>query len=253
MLRDHRFAQERWAANARRYRRNVSAYGDFFLMMNPDWIATITFNCPHAPSSNRALKLLEAFLHQLEDAAGRPIGWVIAQDRGDIGKRLHFHLLIAGVSHLRTTIWWRIAFKRFGRTRIEPFSSTRGGAHYVAKNCLAECGELHFGGQLLAKGTRLANTWERDFGTELPYKASPTKPRPVGRPKRKDIDPVLIAVLLRRGFSFSAIAKAWNVGIGTVRQIHADWLARLARRKKNRDRARRGRQRARRIPGPGEA
>lgn len=52
--------------------------------------------------------------------ATRAIGWVIAEEFGRIGGRWHVHILIRGASHLRRKKWWRRAFRRFGRTRIEP-------------------------------------------------------------------------------------------------------------------------------------
>ena len=48
------------------------------------------------------------------------IGWVIAEEFGRHGGRWHVHLLIKGVRHLRRRKWWKRAFIRFGRSRIEP-------------------------------------------------------------------------------------------------------------------------------------
>jgi hypothetical protein len=48
------------------------------------------------------------------------IGWVIAEEFGRLGGRWHVHLLIRGATQLRRAKWWRRAFIRFGRARIEP-------------------------------------------------------------------------------------------------------------------------------------
>jgi hypothetical protein len=48
------------------------------------------------------------------------IGWVIAEELGRLGGRWHVHLLVRGVTKLRRMKWWRRAFNRFGRARIEP-------------------------------------------------------------------------------------------------------------------------------------
>jgi hypothetical protein len=54
---------------------------------------------------------------------------------------------------------------------------------------------------------------------------SQPKHRRVGRPRRTDLDPVLIAALRRRGFSFRKIAEDQDAGYGTIRRIYASWLA----------------------------
>jgi|SRR6516165_7346072 len=64
-----------------------------------------------------------AFFYKVEAAATRQIGWVIAEEYGKVSGRWHLHLLIRGVQHLRRKKWWRRAFVRFGRTRIEPLRS----------------------------------------------------------------------------------------------------------------------------------
>lgn len=52
--------------------------------------------------------------------ATNAIGWVIAEEFGRIGGRWHAHLLIRGAQELRRKKWWQRAFRRFGRSRIEP-------------------------------------------------------------------------------------------------------------------------------------
>jgi hypothetical protein len=57
-------------------------------------------------------------------------------------------------------------------------------------------------------------------------------PRAVGRPRRGDLDPVLIDALRRRNIPWRTIAKAGHAGVGTVRRIHAAWLDKLSKTKR---------------------
>jgi hypothetical protein len=61
-----------------------------------------------------------AFYLDIRATATSAIGWVIAEEFGRHGGRWHVHLLIKGVQQLRRRKWWRRAFIRFGRSRIEP-------------------------------------------------------------------------------------------------------------------------------------
>ena len=61
-----------------------------------------------------------SFYYEMRILATQAIGWVIAEEFGRLGGRWHVHLLITGVQRLRRTKWWKRAFVRFGRTRIEP-------------------------------------------------------------------------------------------------------------------------------------
>jgi hypothetical protein len=82
----------------------------------------------------------------MERAAGCRISWLIAESFGRVGNRYHCHLLLANVEHLSISEWREKANAELGRTEIEPFDITMGGAHYVAKNGLTQQGDLHFGG-----------------------------------------------------------------------------------------------------------
>jgi hypothetical protein len=137
----------------------------------------------HGPNPERASDSFKDYVKKLEAAAGAPIGCVAATNFGTVGGRFHAHLLIAGVAHLSIDEWWRIAFSRFGRTTIDEYDPSRGGTYYVAKNALAENGELWFGGQLLA---------------DLPKNASGS---PVGRvvvARSADVPSVLFHMTLGR-------------------------------------------------------
>ncbi len=61
-----------------------------------------------------------AISFEIERVATSAIGWVIAEEFGRAGGRWHVHLLIRGATHLRRKRWWKKAFDRFGRSRIEP-------------------------------------------------------------------------------------------------------------------------------------
>lgn len=57
--------------------------------------------------------------YEVHEVATTAIGWVIAEEFGRVGGRWHVHLLVTGVTHLRRKKWWKRAFVRFGRSRIE--------------------------------------------------------------------------------------------------------------------------------------
>lgn len=61
-----------------------------------------------------------SFYFKLERISTALIGWVVAEEFGRVGGRWHVHLLIKGVRQLRRKKWWKRAFVRFGRSRIEP-------------------------------------------------------------------------------------------------------------------------------------
>lgn len=60
-----------------------------------------------------------SFFYEIHKIATAAIGGVIAEDFGRVGGRWHVHLLIRGVQSLRRKKWWRRAFVRFGRSKIE--------------------------------------------------------------------------------------------------------------------------------------
>jgi hypothetical protein len=95
---------------------------------------------------DKALAEIKDFLLDLQEAAENPIRWMIAEEFGGVGGRYHCHGLVAGVKHLRRDAWWKIAFERFGRTKIVPFDPEQGGAFYAAKYAAKQLGAIHFGG-----------------------------------------------------------------------------------------------------------
>ncbi len=100
------------------------------------------------PVPDAALARIEKFFADLRAAAGIPIGWVLGEELGRLGGRYHCHALVTGVAHLRRDVWWNEAFRRFGRTRIEPFDPERAAAFYTAKYAAKQLGGLHFGATL---------------------------------------------------------------------------------------------------------
>jgi hypothetical protein len=148
-LADHKNVQER-RTGARRLREELpKAYGQFLAGLAPwSWFVNpITFR-GDAPYSDPAVVAVEEWLADVEAHAGKPIGWVIAEEFGALGGRWHCHGLICGTSHLERQFWWAEAFRRFGRTRIEPFDQGRAGAFYAAKYAAKTLGRIHFGGTL---------------------------------------------------------------------------------------------------------
>jgi hypothetical protein len=61
-----------------------------------------------------------SFFYEIHKIATEAIGWVIAEEFGRAGGRWHVHLLVRGAQQLRRKKWWKRAFVRFGRSRIEP-------------------------------------------------------------------------------------------------------------------------------------
>jgi len=100
------------------------------------------------PTPEVALHRIKGWLMDVERAAGRPIGWVIAEEFGKLGGRWHCHVLVTGVSHLYRRKFWLEAYRQFGYTRIEPYDPARGAAFYAAKYAGRTDGEIHFGGTL---------------------------------------------------------------------------------------------------------
>jgi len=100
------------------------------------------------PIPQVALSRIKDWLTDVEKAAGKPIGWMIAEEFGRLGGRWHCHALVTGVRHLYRGKFWLEAYRRFGYTRIEPFDPARGAAFYAAKYAGRSLGEIHFGGAL---------------------------------------------------------------------------------------------------------
>lgn len=149
-LEDHARSQEKWAERQRYRAALPQAFGDFLAGL-ADWswfINPITFR-GDAPCSDAAMNGITEWLADIQALAGATkVGWVIAEEFGALGGRWHAHGLVCGVSRLDRQFWWAEAFRRFGRTRIEPFDRARAGVFYAAKYAAKAVGKIHFGGTL---------------------------------------------------------------------------------------------------------
>lgn len=154
MLTDHAVTLERGAKMREMRAALPEAFGNFLAGLAPwSWFVNpITFRGDargKAPCSDAAMRGIGEWLADLQACAGgSQLGWAIAEEFGALGGRWHCHGLISGVSHLRRDFWWREAFRRFGRTKIEPFDPARAAAFYAAKYAAKALGKIHFGGTL---------------------------------------------------------------------------------------------------------
>jgi len=156
MLSDRRHAQERWTADRRRRREVADSFGYFLAdLAEWDWFMNpISFrdDGPDGPPvPDAALSRIREYFGLVQRGASKPIGWVVAEEFGRLGGRYHCHALVTGVSDLWRKFWWAEAFRRFGRTLIDPFDRERAAAFYAAKYEAKQLGGLHFGGTLAGK------------------------------------------------------------------------------------------------------
>jgi hypothetical protein len=157
MLTDHRILQERQVGAARRRRRCVRLWGKWIEdLANWSWFLTITFRQTCLREHARVMEELDNYFLEIQQAAGRLISWVFAQERGHLGDRFHIHALVSGVDALSIATWRMIAFHRFGLSDIKRFRAGIGAGNYIAKNVVDEPAGLHFGGTLASKA-RMAN------------------------------------------------------------------------------------------------
>ena len=200
-LADHARRQEQWSTRQRNRAALPQAFGDFLAGLAPwSWfINPITFR-GDAPCSDAAMKAIAEWLADIQAHAGASeVGWVIAEEFGALGGRWHAHGLVAGVSRLERKFWWREAFRRFGRTRIEPFDPERAGAFYAAKYAAKALGKIHFGGTLA--GVKLSRVirqggrriWDDSFAVS----SAPTRTHAVVMPSA-DVCKTLFRLGLRR-------------------------------------------------------
>ena len=114
------------------------AMGDWLSAYRWEWWATVTFRADFSlPSAMRAAR---NFFLMVEDAAERPVGgfWAIERHKyrgGDDPASLvpHIHALVTNVTGVSRKAVWEKCFKRWGRTRIEPYDPNRGASWYIAK------------------------------------------------------------------------------------------------------------------------
>jgi hypothetical protein len=115
------------------------------------------------PVSNLALRKINEFMLRVQGKAMGPVGWVIAEEYGQLGGRYHVHALVTGVLNLSRNEWEKEACRCFGRTQIQMFDQERGAAFYMTKCAGKLIGRIDFGGIL--KGRDLAKCVQsRSFG-----------------------------------------------------------------------------------------
>ena len=153
---DHRVAQEQAALRCRQRRLLPPAFGEFISELAEwDWFVNpVSFrdNGPLGPPPpDLALSRINEYFDLVQIASSKPVGWVIGEEFGKFGGRYHCHVLVTGVADLHRKFWWAEAFRRFGRTRIEPFDRQRAAAFYAAKYAAKQLGGLHFEGTLAGK------------------------------------------------------------------------------------------------------
>jgi len=80
------------------------------------------------------------FFLMVEDATGHPVGgfWAIERHKYRGGKDPaslvpHIHALVTNVTGVSRKAVWERCYRRWGRTRIEPYDPNRGASWYIAK------------------------------------------------------------------------------------------------------------------------
>lgn len=146
------------------------------------------------------MKRIAEWLADIQALAGASaVGWVIAEEFGALGGRWHAHGLVSGVARLERKFWWQEAFRRFGRTRIEPFNPDRAGAFYAAKYTAKALGTIHFGGTLsgveLSRVIRIdgRRAWDDSFADS----SAPTHTHAIASPSA-DVEKTFYRLGLRR-------------------------------------------------------
>jgi hypothetical protein len=85
-----------------------------------DFEAKLVGRCPCCALLGRPN--LAVRFKEFHSIATKSIGWVLAEEFGRVGGRYHVHLIVRGVQRVRRDLFWRRAFDRFGRSRIEPIN-----------------------------------------------------------------------------------------------------------------------------------
>jgi len=159
---DHALEVERRNLRLAQRRAVAQAFGYFvaYQLALWDWFLTITFRDRAGvglPTPEMHRRQLFDFMLDLERAKEH-VGWLIAEEFGELSGRFHCHGLVAGVAALSRKEWWQIAHDRFGRSRIEPVRLQEAAAFYAAKYQTKQLGTLHLGGILAGVDLR---AWEQ--------------------------------------------------------------------------------------------
>lgn len=129
------------------------------------WRPATKLNLPYSPFTHQILSEVYLFMEFLQASAGVPIGYIVAEEIGELNGRWHLHLLISGVSDLRRKIWWSAAFQIWGRSRIDLYDPQRAAAFYAAKYAAKQLGAIHLGGTL--RGASMDACEERRSGISV--------------------------------------------------------------------------------------
>jgi len=144
----------RQVAEARRELRNKRLYSEFFLSFGPPtWLVTITLEGDYTPGEDRFVAEVKEFLGQLKDDADDEFGWVLATDRGRLGKRLHGHLLIWGVEYASRKAWREKMSQRFGFSSIEKYDASGNAWRLTLFRYVPSWRALSLYGDLVARRT----------------------------------------------------------------------------------------------------
>ncbi len=146
-LTDHRILQERWCSERRWRGRVAREVCEFVSQLAAwDWFATLTF--ARALTAEVGVREASAFFTLLGFAAVEPVGWFAAAEVGRLGRRVHCHCLVTGVSSLQPAIWQQLACNEFGRTTLEFFDPKRAAARYTTKLIAGKLSAFDLGGTL---------------------------------------------------------------------------------------------------------
>jgi len=211
VLTDHRQQRIREAEEAVRQRDWRQELGEH-LHGCADWVWWGTIGFRHARSAEFAEGALKRWIKRMEQSTGCVVDWAASVSRGELNGRTHIHVLIAGVEGLDLRAFRRDANMCFGDCKLELYDAELGGAYYLAKNALAERGELLLGGPLF-EGGGAASDNNSESGRRGP-----------GRPRVTPPDPRVIDYFRRRGMSWRAIARMWNTSTGTLQRTYDEWL-----------------------------
>jgi hypothetical protein len=119
----------------------------------PDWTASLTVDRRHFHGRYGTLGAIDQLLRELEQAAGRPIAWLLAEPRST-RRKIRLRLFVGGVADLDRSRWSRV-FRSLGSCRTLPFDDVRGVAFHLAAHGFTVKDWFHFGGGLMDQA------WER--------------------------------------------------------------------------------------------
>jgi hypothetical protein len=113
------------------------------------WRPASKLHRPYSPFTYEILSEVQLFMELLEASVGAPIGYIIAEEIGELNGRWHLHLLISGVDpDIRRKIWWSAAFQIWGRARVDIYDPQKAAAFYAAKYAAKQLGAIHLCGML---------------------------------------------------------------------------------------------------------